>query len=372
MRVPYVEIAKQFEDIDSDVVNAITNVLASGKYILGEQVALFERQFAHLCGVKHAIGVANGTDALVIAMKALGIGEGDEVITPANSWVSSTSSIALAGATPVFADISADLNMAPEAIERVITNKTKAIMPVHLTGKIADMKAVTAIAEKHGLYVIEDAAQSVGASLGSKKSGSLGTVACFSLHPLKNLNAAGDAGVITTDDDELAHKINLLRQHGLVSRNEISCWGYNSRLDEIQAAILNCKFAGLENILKLRQQNADTYRKLLADIVETPKLEAGKKDANHLFVIQCQHRDELKAYLKEKGISSAIHYPVPIHLQPAAEYLGYQRGDLPMTEACAERILSLPVHQHLSSEQLHYVADCIHQFYRNKDEQANA
>lgn len=366
MRVPYVDIAEQFHEIEDDIMSAVKQVLTSGKYILGSQVEQFERSFAKLCQTKYAFGVANGTDALIIAMKALNIGPGDEVITASNSWVSSTSSIALIGATPVFADINPDLNICPLDIEKKITSRTKAIMPVHLTGKIADMKRINAIAEKHGLAVIEDAAQAVGASLGELRAGAIGDIGCFSLHPLKNLNAAGDAGVITTDNDQLAEMISLLRQHGLVSRNEISMWGYNSRLDEIQAAILNCKFSGLSKVLKKRQEIADIYRSRLESVVEVPKTDVGAIDANHLFVIQCRQRDALKSYLKEQGISSAIHYPTPIHLQPAAAYLGYSPGDLPVTERSAEQILSLPVHQHLSHDQINFVADHIETFFRGE------
>jgi len=364
MKVPYVDLSHQFSDVEEDMMSAIHHVLSSGKYILGEQVKQFEHKFADYCGTKYAFGVANGTDALVIAMKALNIEAGDEVITPANSWVSSTSSIALCGATPVFADIKADQLIDPKEIEKKITNKTKAIMPVHLTGKIADMQTIMALAEKYQLPVIEDAAQAVGASYQQKNAGAIGTIGCFSLHPLKNLNAAGDAGVITTNSDFLAQKIGLLRQHGLVSRNEISCWGYNSRLDEVQAAILNCKFEGLAKVTEKRQQHADLYRELLSDIVTVPKVEQGQVDSNHLFMIQCNQRDALKDYLKAKGISSAIHYSIPIHLQPAASYLNYKLGDLPVTEDSANRILSLPVHQHLTINQINYVADTVKTFYQ--------
>jgi len=366
MKVPYVDIAEQFFEIEDQVMSAIQKVLSSGKYILNEQVSTFEDSFRQFCHCEYAFGVANGTDALVLAMKALDIDSGDEVITPANSWVSSTSSIALCGATPVFADIGQDLQISPQEIEKKITPKTKAIMPVHLAGKMANMDEIMAIAKKHQLYVIEDAAQAVGADYAGQPAGSIGDIGCFSLHPLKNLNAAGDAGVITTNNSKLADKITLLRQHGLASRNDIQQWGYNSRLDEIQAAILNCKFSGLPDVLKKRADNAALYRSLLCSAVKVPEASVTGDDANHLFVIQCDHRDELKQYLKEHNISSAVHYEVPIHIQPAASYLGYQYGDLPETECSAKRILSLPIHQHLSHEQIAFVSDKINLFFSKK------
>lgn len=368
MKVPYVDIANQFFDIEQEVMSAVHQVLSSGKYILGEQVAKFEQQFAEFCDVEFAFGVANGTDALVLAMKALDIGQGDEVITPANSWISSTSAIALCGATPVFADIKPDQLIDPLEVEKKITARTKAIMPVHLMGKMVDMKAICAIAEKHHLKVIEDAAQAVGSAYGQQKAGAIGDIGCFSLHPLKNLNAAGDAGVVTTNSPELAEKISLLRQHGLESRNEVKHWGYNSRLDELQAAILNCKFPGLPQIIERRRHNAKLYRELLSglsNVVELISLTPDTTDSNHLFVIQCERRDALKDYLKTHQISTAIHYPTPIHLQPAANYLGYKVGDLPVTESCAKRILSLPIHQHLSEQQIRFVAEKIIAFYQS-------
>jgi dTDP-4-amino-4,6-dideoxygalactose transaminase len=366
MKVPYVDIAEQFFEIEDQVMLAIQKVLSSGKYIMSEQVSLFEKNFREFCQCKYSFGVANGTDALIIAMKALGVQEGDEVITPANSWVSSTSSITICGATPVFADIGSDLQISVQEIEKKITSKTKVIMPVHLAGKMANMKAIMALAEKHQLFVIEDAAQAVGASYEGQAAGTIGDIGCFSLHPLKNLNAAGDAGVITTNNKDLAQKIALLRQHGLASRNDIQLWGYNSRLDEIQAAILNCKFVGLPEVLDKRHANAELYRSLLCSDVVLPDKSIVGHDANHLFVIQCKYRDELKEYLKTYDISSAIHYEVPIHLQPAAHYLGYEPGDLPETELSALRILSLPIHQHLTNVQISFVAEKVNEFFKMK------
>ena len=362
MQVPYVDLSAQYLDKRDDILASIDEVLKSGAYIMGEACDEFEKRFAEICKVKHAIGVANGTDALVIVMKAMGIGEGDEVITAPNSWVSSASSIALAGARPVFVDVCSDQNMDPTKLEEAITPNTKAIMPVHLTGRIADMNPICEIANKHGLYVIEDAAQAIGASYQQKMAGSFGDAASFSLHPLKNLNGAGDGGAITTNNEELAEKIRLLRNHGIKTRDNILFWGYNSRLDSIQAAILNCKMDSLDEVTSTRRENAKLYQSRLGKIVQCPSDHEGSFDVYHVFVIQTDKRDELQNYLKEQGIGTAVHYAVPIHLNPCSKYLGYKMGDFPNAEEQSKRILSLPIHQNLSTEQINYVCDKIIEF----------
>lgn len=346
------------------ILDAVDRVLKSGSYILGEEVAKFERRFAELCGVKHAIGAANGTDTLVMALRAYGIGPGDEVITPPNSWVSSASCIGLIGAKPVFVDVGDDMNIDTTKIEAAITSRTKAILPVHLAGKCADMAPILEIAKKHKLVVVEDAAQSVGAVYRGKKAGSMGDVSSFSLHPLKNLNACGDAGILTTNDDALAGKLRLMRNHGLIDREHVKFWGYNSRLDPIQAAILNVRFDSLESVNAKRRRNADLYRTLLGDVVKCPRDAKDSFDVYHLFVIQTDRRDELKNFLAQKGIHTAIHYPIPIHLQEAAKYLGYKKDDFPVTERQADRILSLPIHQGLSDEQIQFVVEQIKDFLK--------
>ena len=364
MDIPYVDIGGQYAEQREEILAAIDGVLKSGQYILGPELEKFESSFAKVCEVKHAIGVGNGTDSLIMLMKALGISEGDEVITAPNSWISSASSIALAGATPVFCDVRADQNMDPNLLESVITSRTKAIMPVHLTGKMADMDPIMSIAKKHNLYVLEDAAQAIDAAYHGKKAGSIGIAASFSLHPLKNLNGAGDGGMITTLDDALAASLKLLRNHGIVDRNDIAHWGFNSRLDSIQAAILNVKIKSLSQITSKRRSNAAHYRAALGKLVECPADAPGSFDVYHLFVIQCDRRDELQNYLKGKGISTGIHYPVPIHLYRCSKYLNYKQGSMPVTESQSKRILSLPVHQGMNDEQLDYVIRAITQFYR--------
>ena len=366
LKVSYVDLKGQYENQREDLLKSVDSVLASGQYILGPELEKFEKSFAALCGVKHAIGVGDGTAALILTMRALNIGEGDEVITAPNSFFSSASSIVHTGATPIFCDVRKDQNIDPQKIEQLIGPKTKAIMPVHLTGKIADMNPLLEIAKKHDIYVIEDAAQSVGASYYGKKSGSMGIAGCFSLHPLKNLNGAGDGGIITTNDDSLSQKLKLSRNHGMVSRNEIPTWGHNSRLDCIQAAILNVRLNYLEDINKKRRENASLYRKLLPSQVKCPNDAKECFDVYHLFVIQTSLRDELQNFLKSHEIETSIHYPVPIHLFECSRNLGHKEGDFPEVEAQSKRILSLPVHQNLSKEQIKYVCSKINEFYNSK------
>lgn len=363
MKVPYVDLAGQYEAHRSQILSAVDRVMGSGKYILGEEVEAFERRMAEICGTRHCIAVANGTDALIMAMEACDIGPGAEVITTANSWISSASSIALVGARPVFVDVGKDQNMDPSLLEACITPKTRAIMPVHLTGKCADMDPILAIAEKYNLVVIEDAAQAVGAQYHGKCAGGLGHVACFSLHPLKNLNAMGDAGAITTNNDHLARRLRLLGNHGMITRNHHESWGRNSRLDSLQAAILNVRCDLLPDIIKSRRFNASKYRDALSGLVQCPQDALDCMDTYHLFVIQTDQRDALKKYLKSKNISTAIHYPKPIHLQACSRDLGYGEGDLPETEAQAGRILSIPVHQMLTEAQTDYVIEEIKGFF---------
>lgn len=364
MKVPYVNFPQQFKENREDTMARIEAVLARGDFILGKEVGEFERAFAKYCGVKHALGVANGTDSLYICMRILGIGAGDEVITTPNSWISSASSIGLIGATPVFVDVGPDQNMDPSLLEKAITQKTKAIMPVHLTGRCARMPEIMAIAAKHNIPILEDAAQAVGAHIGKIKAGAGGLFGSFSLHPLKNLNGVGDAGVITTNSDEMAEKIKLWRQHGMRNRDEIDFWGYNSRLDTLQAAVLLPRLEQLPAIIEKRRSFAKRYTAGLADWVQCPVEADDEFHTYHVFVIQSDRRNELQKYLLEQGIETKIHYPIPIHMQRAAQYLGYRKGDFPMTERQAERILSLPINQFLNDEQIDYTVDAIQKFFR--------
>jgi dTDP-4-amino-4,6-dideoxygalactose transaminase len=361
--VPYVNLAAQTQAIRAELLAAAEQVFARADFILGKDVAEFEQNFAKLCGTKHAISVANGTDALILALKTLKIGADDEVITVSNSFIASAAAIALVGATPVFVDVRDDLNIDPAKISSAITKKTRAIMPVHLTGRPCDMKPLMEIAQKHNLAVIEDASQAVGATYRGQKIGSFGAINCFSLHPLKNLNALGDAGIITTDDDSHAETLRKLRNHGLKNRDESEFWGHNSRLDTLQAAFLNVKLKHLGAWTEARRQNAAFYRENLRDVVRCPEDSPHEFSIYHTFVIQAERRNELQKFLLERGIETKVHYPIPIHLQPAAKSLGVGAGSLPNTEKLAAKILSLPIYPELTEAQKELVVDSIRKFY---------
>jgi dTDP-4-amino-4,6-dideoxygalactose transaminase len=360
-----VNFPAQYNESKTELLNAVAGTFEKGDFILGEQVSLFEKEFSEISQSKYSISVANGTDALILGLKVLGVQPGDEVITASNSWISSASAIALIGAKPVFADVQWDQNISPKKIEEAITKKTKAIMPVHLTGRCADMPEILAIGEKYGIPIIEDAAQAVAASVHGITAGSGGKIGCFSLHPLKNLNAAGDAGIMTTQDPEIAHQLTLLRHHGLKNRDEVEFWGYNSRLDTIQAAVLRTRVHKVKEHIKLRRAIADQYNKALSDIVLCPKETPEHQNTYHVYVIRTEQRDALKDFLATKGIETKIHYPIPIHLQKAAEYLGYKKGSLPETEKQSTQILSLPVHPYLSQEQVEWVIGNVKKFFQN-------
>ena len=361
--VPYVHLEIGESNYKSELLAAVDRVLSHGKYILGPEVELFEKRFAEYCGAKYALGVDNGTNAIILSLLALGIGPGDEVITAPNSFLASASSVALVGGRPVFADVKDDLNIDPEKIEAAITPRTKAIIPVHLTGRPADMDAILEIAERRGLAVIEDCAQAVGAKYKGQPVGSFGVTGCFSLHPLKNLNAAGDGGVITTNDKNVYDYLIKARNHGLRNRDECEFWSYNSRLDTIQAAMLLVKMEYLAEWIKNRRSNAQFYKNQLEKVVKCPFDLPDEFSVYHTFIIQAERRDQLQAHLESKGVGSKIHYPIPIHLQKAAEKLGYGIGSLPVAETQAERILSLPIYPELSQEQRNHVASSVLEFY---------
>ena len=363
-KVPYVNFKAQYEAEKADLARITNEVFASGWLIGGERVEALEEELAAYCGVKQVVTLNSGTDALILGMKALGIGPGDEVITPPNSFVASTAAIVALGATPVFADVGDGINIDPAKVEAAVTPRTKAIMPVHLSGRIADMDAINSIANEHNLNVIEDAAQSIGSTYKGEKSGSLGSIGCFSAHPLKNLNAAGDAGFLTTNNPDIAERVRLLRNHGLKDRNTVVEWGTVSRLDTLQAAILRYRLSKLENAIRARRANAERYKsKLNGDAMAFPVGKDHEFNTFHTFIIQVENRDALQAYLLEHGIETAIHYPIPIHLQPAAKNLGYGEGDFPACETQAQRILSLPIHQYLTNEDLDWVAETVNRFF---------
>lgn len=359
MKIPYVNIAAQHAQIREEILDRISKIITSGQFILGNEVSEFEHRFAEICGVRFALGVNSGTDALILALKALNIGPGDEVITVPNSFITTVSSIAIVGAKPVFVDVGDDYNINPAAIEQKITPDTKAILPVHLTGRPADMDAILDIAKEHNLYVIEDCAQAAGAEYKGKRVGSFGITGCFSLHPLKTLNACGDGGVITTNDEKLFETLSVLRNNGLKSREECLYWSSNSRLDNIQAAILLIKLRYFEKWTNKRIENAHFYTEKLKGHpgIKVPFDKSYEKAVYHTFIIQTENRDLLRDKLERKGIGTGIHYPVPIHLQKPAKELGYKDGDFPVTENQAKRILSLPIYPELTKNELEYIIE---------------
>jgi dTDP-4-amino-4,6-dideoxygalactose transaminase len=364
-RVPYVDLAGQHQALRGELLGAMARVMDHGRYILGDEVQEFEEHFAALCGVSHAVAVNSGTDALILALRIVGVRPGDEVITAPNSFVATAASIALVGARPVFADVADDYNVDPEAVARAITPRTRAVIPVHLTGRPADMTQLVEIARAHHLYVIEDCAQAVLAEHRGRKVGSFGDVGCFSLHPLKTLNACGDGGVLTTNDAGLADELRVLRNMGLRSRDDCVVWSGNSRLDSLQAAVLLVKLRYVERWTELRRAHAGRYQLLLGGIagIRTPDDRPYERAVYHTFVIEADRRDALKAFLHECGVETAIHYPVPIHLQTVARPLGYGAGSFPVAERQAGRILSLPVYPELAAADLQYVAGAVHRFY---------
>jgi dTDP-4-amino-4,6-dideoxygalactose transaminase len=366
MKVPYIDLGIQHIAIKDELLREIEKVLISGQFILGPGVENFEKRFSSISGTKYNVGVNSGTDALILALTAIGIGNGDEVITAPNSFLASASAIALAGAKPVFADVANDFNLDPGKIEVAITSKTKAIIAVHLTGRPAPMNEINEIAKKHRLWVIEDAAQAVGAEYHNKKAGSLGHIGCFSLHPLKNLSAAGDGGVITTNDEALYKKFLVSRNHGLKNRDECVKWSYNSRLDAIQAAILNVKLDHLAEWNNRRRHFAELYRKHISNLVNVPIDKPYEKAVYHTFIIQTDYRDALKDFLQKHEIDTKIHYPIPIHLQEAAQSLAYKKGDFPVAEKQTSMILSLPVYPELTEEQVMHVIHSIQAFFKEK------
>jgi aminotransferase EvaB len=348
-----------------EVLEAIRAVAKRGDFTLGAEVAVFEKAFAEMVGVKHAIGVANGTDALFLALKSLDVMWGDEVITTPFSFYATSAAIALAGGKPVFCDVDTDFNLDPDGIEGAITSRTVGILPVHWAGMPCDMEAIRHIAERHGLWVIEDSAHAPYSIFNGKRCGSFGDVNAFSLHPLKNVNVWGDGGVITTDSDEKAELIRKLRNHGMRERDTCEFWGYNSRLDTVQAVVASHALKGLEQRTAKRRENAAKLDEMLAGIAQiaVPAARLGTEPNYYLYAIHALRRDELKKYLNANGVDAKVHYPTPLHLQPAAKYLGYKRGDFPVAEWCADTTLSLPIHEFIREAQLERMSKLIRAFY---------
>src|SRR3990167_1607098 len=361
--IPYTNLSSQTAEIKTELLSAVEAVLDSGNYILGPNVLEFEKKFASYCHAKYGVGVANGTSSLYLVLKAIGVKEGDEVITAPNSFISSASSIALTGAKPVFADISEDMNIDPLKIESAITPNTKAIIPVHLTGRPAQMDEIMRIAQKYNLFVLEDAAQAVGAKLHGKPVGAFGDAASFSLHPLKNLFAYGDAGIITTQHQDIYEKLLRSRNHGLKNRNDCEFFSFNERLDELHAAMLLVQLKHLEKWTEKRRQLAARYNQHLKNYVIVPEEGPQEYCVYQTYMIQADRRDELMKYLNAAGVDAKIHYPTPLYLQDAARYLCYSENDFPVTLKIASKILSLPVYTSLSFDQQDRIIEMIRKFY---------
>ena len=363
-QVPFVDLASQYGTISAEINEAVSKVIRETDFILGREVRLFEEEFASFCQTKFAVGVDSGTSALELALRAYEIGPGDEVITAANSFIASALGISHAGATPVLVDVHADTHTIDvAAVEKAITPRTKAIIPVHLYGHPADMDAIVQLAERRGLVVIEDACQAHGARYQGKRAGSLGHAAAFSFYPGKNLGAYGDAGMVVTGDDVVAKRLAMLRNYGQKEKYQHMFRGYNRRLDTLQAAVLRIKLQHLEQWNDARRQHAKNYGRLLGPTgIVTPRAAAHCESVWHLYVIQVDERDALKEHLSSRGIGVGIHYPIPIHLQPAYRDLGYRQGDFPVTEKNARRILSLPMYAELTPEIVSRVAETVSAF----------
>ncbi len=361
MKIPFVDLKAQYSSIKEEIDPVIKEILDNTNFIMGQPVEQFEKEFASYCNAKNCIGLSSGTSSLLVALKAAGIQQGDEVITTPHTFIATTEAITELNAKVKFVDIDKETyTINPELIEKAITEKTKAIIPVHLYGQSADMDPIINIAEKHNLTIIEDCAQAHGAEYKGKKV-PVSSIGCFSFYPGKNLGAYGDAGAIITNDNEIAEKAAIIRDHGRKKGDKYihTITGSNYRLDALQAAILRVKLKHLDEWTERRRNNAKTYNDLLKDIVTIPKEAEYAKHVYHLYVIRVKERDRLKTFLKEKGISTGIHYPTPLHLQPALKSLKYKEGDFPITETTSKEILSLPMFPELTQEQIEHITQMI-------------
>lgn len=360
--IPMLDLNLQYSSIRMEIKAAIDQVLDSQHFILGPQVKALEEEVARYCGRQFGVGVASGTDALTLALSTSGIGTGDEVIVPSFSFIATADSVSLLGATPVFVDIDPEtFCIAPEQLVGKITSRTRAIIPVHLYGQSADMDEIVDIATKHNLVVIEDNAQAIGATYKGKKTGSMGDIGCLSFFPSKNLGACGDAGMVVTDSEETARRLRSLRAHGSLKKYFSEEQGWNSRLDEIQAAILRVKLRYLDQWNQGRRSRAALYETLLQGVagVRTPKTSECGEHVFHQYTVRVSQRDVVQKKLTARGVPSMVYYPVPIHLQPIFNSLGYKQGDLPQSEQAAQEVLSLPIYAELTDDQIEYIASAL-------------
>jgi len=355
--IPLLDLKTQHQQIKVEIDEALQRVIDSAQFILGPEVTAFEERFADYCGVKHCIALNSGTSALHLALLAKGIGPGDEVITVSMTFVATTAAVLYCGATPIFVDVEPDTwNLDPSLVEAAITERTRAILPVHLHGLMADMDPIMEIARRHGLAVIEDAAQSHGARYQGRNAGSIGSIGCFSFYPGKNLGAFGEGGAVVTSDPELAGKMRLLRDWGQASKYRHIVPGYNYRMDALQAAVLNVKMGHIEEWTERRRSVAGEYDRLLANRgAQLPAAPSHSRHVYHVYAVRLPERDQVQAALGAAGVATGIHYPVPVHLQEAYADLGYRRGALPITEQAADQFLSLPIYPELTQAQIEEV-----------------
>ncbi len=365
LRINHSYLVEQFSDY-SKIFKEIEKIVKRGDYTLGQEVNEFEKNFAKRTGAKFVIGVGNGTDALYLSLKALNIGRGDEVITVPYTFISTVGAIATAGAKPVFVDIKEDYNIDEKKIKSAITKKTKAIMPVHWAGRPCELDKIKTIAKKYNLKIIQDASQTIDSRFKNKQLVSFGDACTYSMHPLKNLNIWGDGGFIATNNKKIADKLYLLRNHGLINRSKSKIFGYNSRLDTIQAVVANYKLKNkLNTITKKRIKNAHLFDKLfkINPNIKIMKRFPHLKEVFHVYHINVKKRDQLQQYLIKNNVDAKVHYPIPIHLQPAAKYLNYKKGDFSLAEEMANTSMSLPVHEFIKESDIKYVANLINDFY---------
>jgi len=362
--IPFLDLKAQYAAIKTELDAAVLKVLASGQYVLGDEVAAFEDEFASFCGAGHGVAVNTGTSALHLGLLAAGVGPGDEVVTVPFTFVASAAAIVMAGARPVFVDISpASFTMDPVQLEKAVTHRTKAIVPVHLYGQMADMDAIMAVARRHNIPVVEDACQAHGAGYHGEAAGSMGLSGCFSFYPGKNLGACGEGGIVVTSDPEQAKRMRMLRDWGQEQRYHHLVKGFNYRMDALQGAILRVKLRHLEKWTEARRQIAHRYSALLHDssIVRPPAELPGRRHVYHIYAVRTRDRDGLRRMLEAEGVQTGLHYPIPVHLQPAHADLGYRPGDFPESEAAAREVLSLPIHPDMSLRQAEQVVAKIEQ-----------
>jgi dTDP-4-amino-4,6-dideoxygalactose transaminase len=375
--VPFLDLTRQYKRIEEEILSVQRTVFEKGRFILGEEVSSFEEEFARYCGVRYGVGVGSGTDALLLALKAAGIGEGDEVLTVSHSFIATALAISLSGATPVFIDIDPEpCTMDPNSLEDFLNKRkrkgrgrgrVRAILPVHLYGHPAEMDAIMQIAGRYHLMVIEDACQAHGAEYREKKVGSIGVMGCFSFYPTKNLGAYGDGGMVVTNDKKYYERLRLLRCYGEKKKYEHILKGWNNRLDEIQAAMLRIKLKYLDQWNGERRKRALAYKRMLQNTkVVCPSEKEQIRHVYHLFVIRTKRRNSLQVFLKQKGIETLIHYPVPIHLQKAYRELGYRRGDLPITERCSQEVISLPFFPEITEPEIEEVTTQVKNFFEKE------